>query len=229
MSQKLFGKLPESMRNEAVRPYAEYVEGRRVTRFFKRFFDILISLIVTIILSPIMLAAAVAVACTSRGPVFYRQSRVGRYNRDFFIFKFRTMVVNADKMGTQITVGTDDPRITRVGAFLRKTRIDEFPQLLNIIGGSMTLVGTRPEVRRYVDAYTDEMMATLLLRPGVTGTASIAFREENDMLIGQADPEQYYIDEILPRKMAYNLEYTKSFTLFKDFIILLRTVGCVFH
>ncbi|MGN1081070.1 MAG: sugar transferase [Acutalibacteraceae bacterium] len=220
--------MPKNMQNEAVRPYFEALNKRRGTLVLKRFFDLLIAFAVLIILSPIIVISAVLVKCTSRGPVFYLQERIGALGKPFKIIKFRTMVVDADK-GSQVTVGDDDPRITKFGSFLRLTRIDEFPQLINVLKGDMGMVGTRPEVKHYVDYYTDEMTATLLIRPGMVSSASIAFRWENDMLAGAEDSERKYIDEILPAKMKYNLEYTKNVTIGKDVIVLLRTVGCIFH
>ena len=160
--------------------------------------------------------------------MFYLQKRIGRYGKPFSIIKFRTMVQNADQLGAQVTVGENDPRITKVGNALRTTRIDEFPQMINILKGDMSLVGTRPEVPRYVEKYTPEMMATLLLRPGASGEASLKYRYENDMLKDKEDPEAYYVDTILPDKMAVNLEYTGNFSLGRDVNILLRTVACVF-
>ena len=144
-------------------------------------FDVAASLLILIVTSPFFLLLALAIKLDSRGPVFYRQVRVGRYDKDFRIFKFRTMVQNADKIGLSLTVG-DDPRITRVGRFIRKCRLDEFSQLLNVLSGSMSLVGPRPEVRRYVDAYRPEYMATLLVRPGITAPSSIAFKDEDRLL-----------------------------------------------
>ncbi|HIZ16916.1 MAG TPA: sugar transferase [Firmicutes bacterium] len=216
------------MQNDEVKKYLPYLDGHRATFALKRFFDIFVCLLLLLITSPILIICGILVKCTSKGPVFYRQERVGRYDKAFRIFKFRTMVQNADKIGTKLTVGDRDPRITKFGHFLRKTRLDEFPQFLNVLAGHMSLVGPRPEVRRYVDAYTDEMMATLLVRPGITGMASIEFRNENDMLSGKDDPERYYIEEILPKKMQINLEYIKDISIKEDFLILCRTVKCAF-
>ncbi len=227
MSVKQWQKLPENMQNEAVKPYFDSLTKKKFTLFVKRMMDIIIASIVILILSPILLGATIAVAVGSKGPVFYLQRRVGRFGKEFSIFKFRTMVVNADKIGAQITVGEDDPRITKVGKILRTTRIDEFPQMFNILKGDMTLVGTRPEVRKYVNEYSDEMMATLLLRPGATGAASLAYRYENEMLSGKEDPEKYYIETILPDKMAINLEYTRKLSIWEDVKILAKTVACV--
>lgn len=228
MLPKQFEKLPKNMQNEAVKPYFEVLKKRRGTMFFKRFLDLLIAFIVLLILSVVMIPAAIAVKLSSKGPVFYCQQRVGQFGKPFKMFKFRTMVVNADK-GSQITVGDSDPRITKVGKILRLSRIDEFPQLINVLKGDMGLVGTRPEVQHYVDYYSDEMMATLLVRPGMVSEASIEFRWENDLLEKAEDAEKMYIEEILPAKMKYNLLYTKDLTIGKDVVVLLRTVGCIFH
>ncbi len=228
MSQKQFEKLPTSMQNDSVKKYYDILENKRTVFAVKRFFDVFICALLLAITSPVLLICAILVKCTSKGPVFYRQERVGRYDTTFRIFKFRTMVQNADKIGTKITVGEKDPRITKFGSFLRKTRLDEFPQFINVLLGHMSLVGPRPEVRHYVNEYTNEMMATLLVRPGITGMASIEFRYENDMLDGKEDPEQYYIDVILPKKMNINLDYLKNISLKEDFLILCRTVACAF-
>ena len=228
MYVKQFEKLPKDFQNEAVRPYFDYLRTRRGSLFAKRAMDLVVSFILLILMSPFMLAAAVAVKVSSKGPVFYLQKRVGIYGKPFSIYKFRTMVQNADKMGAHVTVGERDPRITKVGHFLRVTRIDEFPQMLNVLKGDMTIIGTRPEVPRYVEKYTDEMKATLLMQPGASGAASIEYSKENEMLKDQADPEQYYIDVILPDKMAINLKYLRSFSVWKDFVLIFRTVLCVF-
>lgn len=228
MSQKQFAKLPTSMQNGEVKKYYDIISRRSATFAVKRFFDILMSVILLAVTSPVLIVCALLVKCTSKGPVFYRQERVGRYDVTFRIFKFRTMVQNADKIGTKITVGEKDPRITKFGSLLRKTRLDEFPQFINVLVGHMSFVGPRPEVRRYVDEYTDEMMATLLVRPGITGMASVKFRYENAMLEGRDDPERYYIDVILPRKMAINLDYIGNISVGRDFAALCSTVACVF-
>lgn len=228
MSLKQLKKLPPSMQNDEVKKYISYLEGQKAVFALKRFFDVFVCFLLLLITSPVLIICGLLVKCTSKGPVFYRQERVGRYDKDFRIFKFRTMVQNADKIGAKLTVGDRDPRITKFGHFLRKTRLDEFPQFLNVLAGHMSLVGPRPEVRRYVNEYTDEMMATLLVRPGITGMASIEFRNENDMLDGKEDPERYYIEEILPKKMQINLDYIKDISIKEDFLILCRTVKCAF-
>ena len=184
--------LPDSMKNEYTQTYWDILQKRKGSLFLKRLFDIVVSLLVLILLSPFFLILAIAIKIDSRGPVFYRQVRVGRYNRDFKIFKFRTMVQNADQIGLALTVDKD-PRITRVGRLIRKCRLDEFSQLINVLNGTMSLVGPRPEVRKYVDAYSQEGMATLLVRPGVTAPSSIAFKDEDEMLKQGGDPERIYI------------------------------------
>lgn len=225
---KRFDDLPERVRLPEVKPYFDRLRKKSFQLFLKRVFDIFVAAVVLIILSPVLIIAALAVGIGSKGPVFYLQERVGRNGKPFRIIKFRTMVVNADKAGAQITVGGRDPRITRVGYVLRKTSIDELPQMINILKGDMSLVGTRPEVERYVKEYTPEMMATLLMRPGVTGSSSLKYSCENEMLKGQENPEEYYINKILPDKMAINLEYTRDFSVLTDLKILCKTAVCVF-
>ena len=229
MLPKRFEDLPELFQKEAVKPYYEILDKRRVTLSIKRLCDLLFALVAIIILSPILIIAAILVKCTSKGTVFYLQPRIGMLGREFKIHKFRTMVANADKTGAAITVGKNDSRITKFGAILRITRIDELPQLIDIILGHMTLIGARPEVKKFVDEYSDEMRATLILRPCITGNASIEFRNENDMLFGKENPEQYYVDEILPIKMAINLRYLKEISFFKDIRILIDTFLCIFR
>jgi lipopolysaccharide/colanic/teichoic acid biosynthesis glycosyltransferase len=194
------------MKNEYCEDYLRLLDKRRFSLIGKRVFDIAVSFLILTILSPFLLLLALAIKLDSKGPVFYRQVRVGRYDRDFKIFKFRTMVQDADRIGPLLTLGKD-PRITRVGGFIRKLRLDEFSQLLNVLGGSMSLVGPRPEVRKYVDVYTPEYMATLLVRPGITATSSIAFKDEDKLLNSGGNPEQIYVEQILPPKMSLNLEY----------------------
>ncbi len=221
-----FKALPKGMRNKYTKEYLTLLNKRRFSLGAKRAFDIVVSLLILAVCSPFFLLLALAVKIDSRGPVFYRQIRVGRYNQDFKIFKFRTMVQDADKIGPPLTVG-DDPRVTKVGRFIRKLRLDEFSQLLNVLGGSMSLVGPRPEVRKYVDVYAPEYMATLLIRPGITATSSIAFKDEDSLLNAAEDPEKVYVEQILPPKMAYNLEYMKNISLLNDIKIMFRTVGAV--
>lgn len=221
-----YSQLPENMQNEFTKQYWETLGSRKFALGAKRVFDVVVSALILLILSPFLLLLALAVKLDSSGPVFYRQTRVGRYNKDFKIYKFRTMVQNADKIGPPLTMGKD-PRITRVGALIRKLRLDEFSQLLNVLGGSMSLVGPRPEVRRYVDVYTPEYMATLLIRPGITAPSSIAFKDEDKLLNSGGDPEKIYVEKILPPKMALNLEYMKRISVLHDIKIMFQTVAAV--
>lgn len=215
--------LPDRMKNESVRRYYEILERKKKSLIIKRIFDIVVGLILVIVLSPLLIITGLIVKIDSRGPVFFRQTRVTQYEKEFKIFKFRTMVNDAEHIGTAITTN-NDPRITRIGKFLRKYRLDETPQLFNIISGDMSFVGTRPEVPKYVEQYTEVMMATLLLPAGVTSEASICYKDE-DMLLGCADDvDEVYINKILPEKMKYNLEAIKSFGLIKELRIMIRTV-----
>lgn len=220
--------LPPEFKTDAVEPYYRQLKKKALTRAVKRFADLVLALVLFIVLFPVNLVVGIIVKTTSKGPVFYRQTRIGRYNREFRIFKFRTMVENAEQLGTQITVGERDPRITGVGHFLRRTRLDEFPQLLNVILGDMSLVGTRPEVRRYVDEYSPEMYATLLLAPGISSITSLRYRNESVLLEGQEDPEAYYINQILPDKMKVNLEYLENLSVLLDIKILVQTALAIF-
>lgn len=220
-------KLPVYMQNEAVRPYFEVLKRKHFTRFLKRTFDIFASGTLILLLSPIMLFVAIWIKLDSKGPVFYKSLRVTANGKDFKILKFRTMIVDADKKGSLITVSGDD-RITRVGKKIRHSRLDEIPQLFNIFIGQMSFVGTRPEVRRYVDAYTPEMYATLLLKAGVTSKASIAFRDEDEKMASLIQSglsvDEAYINHILPEKMKYNLEFIKNFNFFSDIITCIKTI-----
>ena len=218
--------LPENMKNEQVRPYYEKLKQKRGSLITKRLFDISVSLVMLILLSWLFLILAIAIKVDSHGPVFYRQVRVTTGNRNFRIFKFRTMVNNADKIGSLVTTGNDS-RITRVGAKIRKCRLDEIPQLLNILKGEMSFVGTRPEVRKYVDRYTDEMMATLLMPAGVTSLASISFKDEDELIDEYTEKgmsvDDAYMEKVLPEKMKYNLEYMNQFGAFRDIKLMIQT------
>ena len=218
--------LPESMKNEQVRPYYEKLKQKRGSLIVKRLFDIVLSLVMLVLLSWLFLILAIAIKVDSPGPVFYRQVRVTTGNKDFRIFKFRTMVNNADKIGSLVTTG-NDARITRVGAKIRKCRLDEIPQLLNILKGEMSFVGTRPEVRKYVDRYTDEMMATLLMSAGVTSLASISFKDEDELIDKYTEQgmsvDDAYIEKVLPEKMKFNLEYVNQFGFFQDIKLMFDT------
>jgi lipopolysaccharide/colanic/teichoic acid biosynthesis glycosyltransferase len=219
-------KLPPQMQTEAVKPYYEILQKKQISLIFKRLFDIVVSLIMLLILSPVFLILAIAIKLDTEGPVFYRQVRVTQYGKEFRIFKFRTMVNNADKIGSQVTVGGDS-RITRVGKVIRECRLDEIGQLLNILGGSMTFVGTRPEVPKYVEKYTPEMWATLLLPAGVTSEASIRYKDEAALLDAAEDVDATYIQDVLPGKMKYNLRSIQEYSFFKDIETMFQTVFAV--
>lgn len=219
-------ELPDNMKKLAVRPYYDKLCKKKSGLICKRIFDLAVSLFMLIVLSPLFLIIAVAVKLDSRGPVFYRQKRITQFGREFYIHKFRTMIVDADKVGTQVTVGKD-PRITKTGRILRGCRLDELPQLIDIIAGNMSFVGTRPEVPQYVEAYTDEMMATLLLPAGVTSEASILYKDEAELLEAAEDIDRTYIEQILPEKMKYNLNSIMKFSFFGELGIMLRTVAAV--
>lgn len=223
---KNWNKLPEYMRTYEVRPYYDLLQRKKLSLFFKRVFDIVVSLIMIILCSPILLIISILIVKDSKGGVFYRQERVTQYGRVFRIFKFRTMVQNADQIGTQVTV-SNDSRITKIGSKLRNCRLDELPQLFNIFLGDMTFVGTRPESVHYVKSYTNEMYATLLLPAGVTSEASIEYKDEADLLDKADDVDSVYINEVLPEKMKYNLNSIKEFSFFKEIATMFRTVFAV--
>lgn len=226
MRLKKWEDLPEEMQNEAVRPYYEYLTHKRAALILKRIFDVVVSALLLLILSPVFLVLAIAIKIDSRGPVFYRQVRVTQYNKTFRIFKFRTMVQNADKIGTQVTV-SHDARITRMGRLIRRCRLDEISQLIDVFRGTMTFVGTRPEVPKYVAWYTEEMMATLLLPAGVTSLASICYKDEAELLDAAEDPDTTYVEKILPEKMKYNLESLRQFGFWKEIGTMMKTVLAV--
>ena len=219
-------KLPKNMRTEAVRPYYESLKKKKVSLALTRAFDVIASTIMIVILSPLLIIISVLIVTDSKGGVFYRQERVTQYGKKFRIFKFRTMVANADKIGTQVTVSNDN-RITRIGAVIRKYRIDEIPQLFNILLGDMSLVGTRPESVHYVKHYTPEMMATLLMPAGVTSEASILYKDEAELIDKADDVDRVYIEKILPDKMKYNLASIKKFSVIKDIKTMIKTVIAV--
>lgn len=219
--------IPEFMRNDEVKKYYDILNKKKVSLLMKRIFDVVMAIILLLILSPIFLILALWIKLDSHGPVFYRQERVTQYGKVFRIFKFRTMIVNADKKGSLVTL-KDDNRITKVGKVIRKFRLDELPQLFNILLGEMSFVGTRPEVKKYVDSYTNEMKATLLLPAGVTSLASIAFKKEDEIITSLLNDDlaidEIYINQILPVKMQHNLIYIKQFNIFKDVIICAKTI-----
>ena len=227
MLLKKWDNIPKFIKNDEVKYYYDILQKRKISLIIKRLFDILASLILLLVLSPIILIFSIWIKLDSRGPVFYRQVRITRYGRECKIFKFRTMVVNADKIGSLVTIG-NDPRITRVGNIIRKYRIDEIPQLINVLIGDMTFVGTRPEVKKYVDAYDNKMKATLLLPAGITSNASINYRNEETIMNKYAknnkNIDDVYLTKVLPDKMKYNLEDIEKFNIFRDFGICINTI-----
>lgn len=220
-------ELPDDLRTDVVRPYYDALSKHKAGLFFKRVFDVCAALDLIILLGIPMLVIAIMIKCDSKGSVFFRQERVTSYGNKFRIHKFRTMVNNADKMGSSVTVDNDS-RITKVGAKLRNLRLDEFPQLFDVLAGDMSFVGTRPEVGKYVDKYNDEMKATLLMPAGITSTASIEYKDEAELLEKAEDADVVYVNEILPAKMEYNLKSVKEFGFFKDIGVLFKTVAAVF-
>ena len=218
-------KLPPEMQTDEVRKYYDILRKKNFSLFWKRVFDIFVSALMLIVLSPLFLVLAIAIKIDSKGPVFYRQERVTQYGKHFRIFKFRSMVVNADK-GSQVTVDQDS-RITRMGKLIRKCRLDEVSQLIDVFRGVMTFVGTRPEVPKYVSEYTPEMIATLLLPAGVTSLASIYYKDEAELLNGAEDTDKVYIEKILPAKMYYNLKAIEKFGFWRDIKTMFMTVFAV--
>ena len=223
---KSWQELPNDMRCEAVRPYYDILASKRRDLMLKSVFDRLMAAILLVVLSPIFLLLAVWIKLDSKGPVFFRQERVTQYGKSFRIYKFRTMVQNAEQLGTQVT-SKDDMRVTSVGQALRKCRLDELPQLINILEGTMSFVGTRPEVPRYVAAYTDEMKATLLLPAGVTSVASIRYKDEDILLDAADDVDDCYIHNVLPAKMEWNLRSLKEFSFIGELKVMVETVLAV--
>ena len=218
--------LPKFMRTEEVRPYYQALYRRRAGLAVKRTFDFAASSVLLALLAPLFLFLAVLVKLDSKGPVFYRQERVTQYGRKFFIWKFRTMVQDAERLGSQVTV-SGDARLTRVGKFIRDFRIDELPQLVNVLRGEMSFVGTRPEVVKYVKGYTKEMRATLLLPAGITSRASICYKDEGELLKDAVDVDEAYIREVLPEKMGYNLEDLRHFSYGRELMTMVDTVLAV--
>ena len=218
--------LPESMRTDEVRKYYEILNKRKASLVLKRIFDFTVALVLCVILLIPMLVISVLIVLDSKGGVFYRQKRVTAYGKEFRIHKFRTMVANADKIGTLVTVGNDS-RVTKIGGFLRKYRLDELPQIIDVLVGDMSFVGTRPEVQKYVDAYTPEMMATLLLPAGITSEASIRYKDEAELLDAADDVDRVYIEQVLPGKMKYNLWAIEKFSFLSEIATMFRTVLAV--
>lgn len=218
--------LPTFMQCEEVREYYDILVKKKGALGLKRVFDVVVAVIMLIILAIPMLIIAAMIKMDSPGPVFYRQERVTTYGKRFRIHKFRTMVNNADKIGSAVTVGGDS-RITKVGNRLRNLRIDEIPQLIDVLGGNMSFVGTRPEATKYVEKYTNEMNATLLLPAGITSEASIRYKDEATLLDAADDVDRVYVEEVLPGKMQYNLQSIKNFSFFGEIATMIRTVFAV--
>lgn len=219
-------QLPDYMKQEALKPYYNLLRKKRVSLLIKRCFDVAMSFMMLLLLSPVFLVLAVWIKSDSKGPVFFRQVRVTQYGRLFKIIKFRTMVNDAESKGAQVT-SKNDARITRVGEKIRKYRLDEFPQLINVLFGDMSFVGTRPEVPKYVKRYDDEMYATLLLPAGITSEASIRYKDEDELLSQYADimsSDSIYIKKILPEKMKWNLKAIKEFSLWNEIKVMINTV-----
>ncbi len=223
MQFREWDEIPEFMKNEDVKKYYEILRKKRFSLKVKRFFDVTASFVLILLLSPVFLILSVWIKTDSKGPVYFKQERVTQYGRKFSIFKFRTMVINADRTGSLVTV-QNDSRITAVGRKIRKYRLDEIPQLFNILAGDMSFVGTRPEVRKYVEEYSDEMKATLLLPAGVTSEASIRYKDEDELLKDAGDVDEVYIQKILPEKMRWNLRAIRRFSLPGELSTMVRTV-----
>lgn len=200
------------------------LQQKRLQLILKRIFDIVVSFVGLVILSPLFLILAIAIARDSKGPVFFKQTRVGRNGVPFKIYKFRTMVEDAEARGMQLTVG-DDSRITKVGTFLRKTKIDELPQLINVFKGEMSFVGPRPEVPKYVGLYTEDQRQVLMVRPGITDLASIEYRNESELLATADNPEKVYIEEVMPRKIELNKKYIENISLCGDIRVIFKTLA----
>lgn len=222
---KKFDALPENFKNESVLYYYNILRKRRISLFIKRVFDFTVSLVMLLILCPVLVVIAVLIRTDSKGSPIFRQERITKYGKKFYIYKFRTMYIGSDR-GSQVTL-KDDIRVTRIGAVLRKYRLDELLQLINIIKGEMSFVGTRPEVEKYVNCYTDKMYATLLLPAGVTSLASIMYKDEERLLETAEDADQRYVNEILSEKMKYNLEYITKFSVFYDAHLMIKTLFAV--
>lgn len=224
---KSFDKLPKQFQCEEVKYYYDILSKKTGSLVLKRITDLIFAVMLLVVLIIPIIIIAVAVKATSKGPVFYRQVRVTTYGKNFKILKFRTMVENADKIGSLVTTDSDS-RVTKVGRFLRKYRLDELPQIFNVLSGSMSVVGTRPEVTKYVEQYKPEYLATLLIPAGITSLASIMYKDEEKLLSSEQDVDKVYIEKILPEKMKYNLQYTENFGFRSDLKLMLKTVKEVF-
>ncbi len=223
---KKWEELPDFMRIPEVRPYWDKLNQRRLQLFLKRIFDLIIAIVFLFILSLPMLVIAMCIKLDSAGTVMYRQERVTSYGKHFHIHKFCTMVNNADKLGSAVTVDNNN-RITKIGIKLRKYRLDELPQVIDVIEGNMSFVGTRPEAVKYVKSYKPEYFATLLMPAGITSEASIRYKNENRLLNDAIDVDRVYLDEVLPAKMKWNLESIESFSILREFLTMIRTVFAV--
>lgn len=222
-----FDKLPNEFQNKTVKKYYDYLKKKKISLFLKRMFDIVMSFVLLVLCLPVFIILGIWIKIDSKGPVFYRQERITKYGKKFRIFKFRTMITDADKKGSLVTL-SNDSRITKVGNKIRKCRLDELPQLINVLKGEMSFVGTRPEVEKYVKKYSKKMLATLLMPAGITSSASIKYKDEDEIIEKyQKKGEQVdniYVKRILPKKMKYNLEYIKEFNILKDVKICIKTV-----
>ncbi len=227
MILKKWEDLPKEMQLPEVREYYDILCKKKAQLLLKRIFDVVVSFSLLTLLLPVFIILAIAIKLDSKGPVFYRQVRVSKYGKEFRIFKFRSMVTDADK-GSLLTVGGDS-RITKTGRLIRKYKLDELSQLIDVLRGTMTFVGTRPEVPKYVEKYTPEMMATLLLPAGITSEASIYYKDENELLDAAEDVEKTYLEVVLPDKMKYNLAAIRSFSFIDDIKVMILTVLAVFR
>lgn len=221
-------KIPEALKNENTKYYYDKLNKKKFDLLLKRIFDFGLATSLLILLLPVFVIIAFLVKVTSKGPILYKQERVTTYGKIFKIFKFRTMVENADKIGSLVTLDNDS-RITKLGSFLRKFRLDEIPQLFNVLLGQMSFVGTRPEVQKYVNLYSDKMLATLLMPAGITSLASIGFKNEDKYFESNESVEEIYINKILPEKMDLNLEYIEKFNVFYDIKLMIKTVLAVLN
>lgn len=226
-----YNQLPPEFKSEVVKKYYDHLVKKRGQLVAKRCFDLIFSIVLLLLLSPLFLILSIWIKLDSKGPVFYRQERLTQYGKRFKIFKFRTMVADADKVGGLVTLGNDS-RITKVGQFIRDYRLDEIPQLINVLLGDMSFVGVRPEVEKYTSEYTTEMKATLLLPAGITSPASIVYKDEaeviSEWMVRGLSSDQAYLEKVLPEKMIYNLKYLEEFSFFNDLKIMVQTAVKVF-
>ena len=226
MRLKKWEDLPGFMRVDEVKPYYLILDKKRFSLALKRVFDIITSIILILLFSPIMLMVSLLIKLDSPGPIIYKQVRITQYGRNFKVYKFRTMVNDADKVGAHVTTQNDN-RITRVGKKIRDCRLDEFPQLFNVLKGDMSFVGTRPEAVKYFESYTDKMKATLLLPAGITSMASIMFKDEAAILSNETNVDKVYVEKVLPQKMEYNLRAIEEFSLIRDITVMFNTITAV--